>query len=354
MRTFTFESVEEAYPALLEALLNEGDFVSPRNMLTREISPVGITITNPRKKIVSHPIRKLNYGFMVGELLWILQGRNDLSIAHYNSQWAQFSDDGEILNGAYGQRIFRWDGAFDIIDESYVDEENNTHPSFEIQQVTINQFEKAYELLKEDPDSRQATIALFNPAQDYRITKDKPCTNLMRFTIRNGKLNMFVVMRSNDIIKGFPYDIFNFIMLQEIMAGKLNIEVGKYTHVADSLHLYETDFELAKQIISTPYVSIYEDYEMMDARIVNEDLDGEIAKVYNIEATTRTMGSILKLEKVEEMLYAINNEYWRSLAAVIATYNFRKARRKQDELDILKNYVNNEFNQLIINWKELV
>lgn len=346
MRTFTFESFEEAYPALLKALLTEGENVSPRGMLTKEISPVGITITNPRKRVIAHPVRKLNFGFMVGELLWILQGRNDLSIAHYNSQWAKFSDDGEILNGAYGQRIFRWDGAFDVLDQSYTDDEGNTHPSFELQQITVNQFEKAFEQLKADPDSRQATIVLFNPVQDYRETKDKPCTNLLRFTIRNGKLNMMVVMRSNDIWYGFPYDIFNFTMLQEIMAGKLGVEVGKYTHIADSLHIYEQHFEAAKELIKTKFEGVYGP-ELMDARMDNTTLDDQIAQVYNVEATTRNMGGVIQIETVEKLLYAIKNEYWRSLAAVIALYNFKKLKRSEEELNILRNYISNEFADLL-------
>ena len=347
MRTFTFESFDEAYPKLLKVLLNEGENVSPRGMLTKEISPVGITITNPRKRVISHPLRKLNYGFMVGELLWILQGRNDLSIAHYNSQWAKYSDDGEILNGAYGQRIFRWDGAFDVIDESYTDDEGNTHPSFELQQVTVNQFEKAFEQLKADPDSRQATIVLFNPTQDYRETKDKPCTNLLRFTIRNSKLNMMVMMRSNDIWFGFPYDVFNFTMLQEIMAGRLGVEVGKYTHVVDSLHIYEQHFKIAKELIKTKHNSIYNEIDLIDARFSNEELDEQIAAVYNVEATTRSMGGLIQLEVIEKILYSIKNIHWRSLAAVIAVYNFKKQKREEAEINILRNYIGNEFIGLV-------
>jgi thymidylate synthase len=346
MKSFEFESIEEAYPVLLKVLLLEGTEVSPRGSLTKEITPIGITINNPRKRVITHPVRKLNYGFMVGELLWIIQGRNDLSVAHYNKQWLNYSDDGETLNGAYGQRIFKWDGAFDVIDESYTDEDGNTHPSFELQQVLVNQFEKAYEQLKNDNDTRQATIALFNPTQDYRETKDKPCTNLMRFTIRNGKLNMFVVMRSNDIWLGFPYDVFNFTMLQEIMAGKLGIDVGKYTHVVDSLHIYEQHFEIAKKVINTPHPFLYEDI-LEDARICQSDLDLEMINVYNIEATTRTMGDVISLKKVEEMLYSIDNLYWRSLAGVIATYNFKKFKREEFEINALRESITNEFKELL-------
>jgi thymidylate synthase len=48
-------------------------------------------------------------------------------------------------------------------------------------------------------------------------------------------------MRSNDVFLGLPYDVFNFTMLQELMAVELGIELGSYIHFAASLHLYETD-----------------------------------------------------------------------------------------------------------------
>ena len=110
MRTFEFESVEQAYPQIIKTILEEGKEVSPRGQLTREITPACITILNPRKRVLPSQTRKLNFGFTVAELIWILQGSDDVKfISHYNSNLSNFSDDGETLNGAYGKRIFAWD-----------------------------------------------------------------------------------------------------------------------------------------------------------------------------------------------------------------------------------------------------
>ena len=48
-------------------------------------------------------------------------------------------------------------------------------------------------------------------------------------------------MRSNDIWTGFPYDVFSFTAFQTMLAFKLNVGIGEYTHIAGSLHLYERD-----------------------------------------------------------------------------------------------------------------
>lgn len=355
MKSFEFESLEQAYPALIEALMNEGKEVSPRGMLTKEISPVGFTINNPRKRVIPNKVRNLNFGFMNAELLWILRGSNGVDeIGHYNKQWFNFSDDNKTLNGAYGQRIFKWDGLFDVFDTSWTDEDGNPHSDFNIEHIVIDQFDYAYRQLVMDKDTRQATIVLFNPVQDIRETKDKPCTNLLRFTIRENKLNMTVFMRSNDIILGTPYDIYNFTMLQEIMAGKLDIEVGKYTHIVDSLHIYENHFEMARDILNNPEPLLYGD-ELVDARLKEENINKELDLMMDIEALTRLQSEVVKVEHILELLDNVENEYWRSIGAVIAAYNFRKARRSQEELDKIKKYITNEFSNIetIKNWKPL-
>ena len=336
MKVFEGESLEKLYPQIIEGLFEEGDEVSPRGMLTKEITPATIVLTNPRKRVISSLIRKLNYGFMVAELVWMLRGSDSVDeIAHYMSGWKNFSDDGVTLNGAYGKRIFNWDSGL------HFDNNNGIHKEH------VNQFRQAYEQLKKDKDSRQATIVIFDPNKDYKETKDKPCTNLLRFSIRKNKLNMLVVMRSNDISKGSPYDIFNFTMMQEIMAGLLSdalnedIEVGTYTHVADSLHMYSSDFEMLENVKNEEYTSIYD--KVYDGRLIGlEEFNNTMRIVFKIEEKTR-MNKEIELQEVCGMLNTINNEVWKSYAAVLATYNFRKYRRNQKELDTLKQYITNEF-----------
>ena len=46
-------------------------------------------------------------------------------------------------------------------------------------------------------------------------------------------------MRSNDLWTGFPYDVFQFTAMQILMSMELGLELGSYTHIAGSLHLYE-------------------------------------------------------------------------------------------------------------------
>ena len=338
MKNYEFESLEEGYPILLKDLIENGSKVSPRGIPTREFSPVSITIKNPRKRFIQSKVRKLNIGFMIAELLWILRGSNSVSeISHYNKNWANFSDDGITLNGAYGDRIFKYNCGI-----RQLAVENDT----EFMNVKINQFEEAYKLLKSDPDTRQATIVLFNPYYDYADTKDKPCTNLLRFKIRNNKLIMTTFMRSNDCNLGTPYDIFNFTMLQEIMAGLLGIDVGEYIHIVDSFHMYERDINWMTDVINENPELLYG--KTYDYRLSSmNEFSQMLRTISKIEDITRTDKNV-DLNFIDNEIKKIENLNWRSYAAIIAVYNFRKYRRKQNELDILKQNITNEYKQLII------
>lgn len=176
-------------------------------------------IEDPTRNIITSSDRKMPMRYAVGELLWYLSASNRLEdIALFSKVWERMSDDGQTLNSAYGQRIFERFG-FDQMD--YV--------------------EKA---LKKDPFSRQAVIHIKDPV-DYtqHLTRDVPCTMDLQYSIRNNRLYATTHMRSNDLWTGFPYDVFCFTCFQIMLAFRLNVGIGSYTHIAGSLHLYQRSLE---------------------------------------------------------------------------------------------------------------
>ena len=68
--------------------------------------------------------------------------------------------------------------------------------------------------------------------------EDIPCNVLAMLKVRDGALHWTQVMRSNDLFLGLPYNIVQFTMLQEVLAGWLGVRVGPYNVVIDSLHVY--------------------------------------------------------------------------------------------------------------------
>lgn len=176
-------------------------------------------ISDPTRNIVESNIRKLNKRYMIGEMLWYLSANNNLSeIQKYTKAWNRMSEDGVTVNSNYGHKIHKFYG--------------------------FDQWEFVRDMLKKDPLSRQAVIHIKDPGVH---PKDTPCTICLQFFIRDNKLHLTVYMRSNDVWMGFPYDVFNFTCYQIRMAMELGVDIGSYTHIAGSLHLYERDSQLIRK-----------------------------------------------------------------------------------------------------------
>lgn len=206
----TSKNVDQLYRHVANDLLNSGEVVNG----TRELNNVKLILTDITKNIVS--IRDISPSYLFGEWLWYINGDDSLEfISNFSSFWKNISDDGKTCNSAYGYLIQHKHG--------------------------FDQADKVVELLRKDPESRRAKININTPNEHVIETKDEPCTMSLHFMIRDGKLHCTAVMRSNDIWFGFPYDVAFFTELQKMIAEKLHVGYGTYTHFAVSLHVYDRD-----------------------------------------------------------------------------------------------------------------
>lgn len=189
---------------------------------TREIRDEVYRLTDITNPVIS--IRNISKRYCAAELLWYLMGDNSVDfIGKYASMWNRITDDGKTNNSAYGY-IIKYKHGFD-------------------------QLEKMVELLKTDIYSRRAVININVPNENVIETKDEMCTVCLQFLVRDNKLNLSVVMRSNDLYFGLPADICAFCEWQKYVADKLGLEYGSYTHHAISLHIYERDFDKFNKIL---------------------------------------------------------------------------------------------------------
>lgn len=96
--------------------------------------------------------------------------------------------------------------------------------------------------LTRDTQSRRAVISIRDNDIDENMD-DCPCMQHMHFLIRDCKLDLKVLFRSNDLCRAFFFNSFALIRLQEIIAENLNLPVGTYTHTANSMHVYPVSYE---------------------------------------------------------------------------------------------------------------
>lgn len=243
------QSFDEIFQELVFNLQHNPPYISsPRGQKVKEALVVTLKLTNPRARLLSCKARKADYGFAAGEFMWYWTGRRDLeSLLYYNKRADQFSNDRETVNSAYGYRL-RQRSFFASLDKDVFGSGGTQW------QTCVNTLEK-------DPDSRRAVMVINMPEDereaDFCGSKDVPCTMSLQFFVRDNKLDLHVLMRSNDIMWGLTYDLFSFTLFQECMLLDLkklpqfeNLELGTYYHTAGSMHMYERHFEMADQVIA--------------------------------------------------------------------------------------------------------
>lgn len=166
--------------------------------------------------------RGWNPAFAIVEAAWMVSGRNDVKpLKHFISNYDQFSDDGHTLHGAYGYRLRH--------------------------HFKRDQIEAAVDELTISPESRRVVLTLYDPDDLGLDSKDIPCNTQVTLRRVDGRLEMTVSNRSNDLWLGVPYNWFVFRVLQHLIADRLGISCGVQRHVSSCLHLYEKDFIAANR-----------------------------------------------------------------------------------------------------------
>lgn len=217
------EDNRNGYRTLVDYVRTYGKRQPSRNGDTLEVSDMIIELSDPTKSIPSG-IGRTGYSnaLAILEGLQLVAGKTyDDLMVQVAPNTDQFREDDGRFHGGYGRRIGE-------------------------QMVPI------VERLKQDHDTRQAVVTIWNPELDTEPgKKDYPCTIMFNWRIRDDKLLMSTFMRSQDVHWGWPYDVVMFTFLQHAMASYLNVGLGPYTHHAASFHIYTKDLEALNRLI--PY-----------------------------------------------------------------------------------------------------
>jgi len=231
MHVIAANNVRDALPKAVGHLLQIGEKETSRGGDVL-VSPVPVTIRykNPKQHVLLSPIRDANPFFHIMESMWMLAGRCDSAFLdnYVRDFGARFAKDGIVMD-AYGQR-WRYGYRYDQLDE------------------IVNQ-------LSRDPTTRQAVLQMWGAGRnDLRAYSMKPCNLIATFRIQEGRLNMSVFNRSNDLIWGCcGANAVHFPILQEYLAGRIGIGVGEYWQISTNLHMYVDEYEkLCKRGNSKP------------------------------------------------------------------------------------------------------
>jgi thymidylate synthase len=201
-----FKNANEAFDFFYKKINLEGIDIAN----TKAIFNQGFYLSNPLDNEINLSYRKWKKDYADFEWEWYLsQNRSVEEIKQRAKIWDSMHSGDNIVNSNYG---WQWN--------------------------RNNQLEKVIDKLYVNKDSRQAFITIYDGKEIDQYSFDTPCTLNVGFNILHNKLNMSVLMRSNDLWFGFCNDQYCFSKLQEKVANSLEIEIGTYYHFAHNLHIY--------------------------------------------------------------------------------------------------------------------
>jgi thymidylate synthase len=117
--------------------------------------------------------------------------------------------------------------------------------------VKLNQVDYLLYQLTKNPASRRHITMLWNPddLDDMALT---PCVYETQWHIKEGKLHLEVRCRSNDMALGNPFNVFQYNVLQRMIAQVTGLELGNYIYNIGDCHVYERHIEPLKEQIERP------------------------------------------------------------------------------------------------------
>jgi thymidylate synthase len=292
---------------------------------TREILHAAISVSDPRQRWVVARNPPISIAFALAEVIWIMAGRNDATFLNYfNKVLPDYAGNGPTYHGAYGYRLRK--------------------------RFNIDQMERAYQALTKNPDSRQIVLQIWDAMDDFPTTDgvplaaDIPCNIVSLLKVRGGALEWMQIMRSNDIVRGLPYNFVQFTSMQEILAGWLKINVGSYNHVSDSLHIYERDLNGME---SEPQLNLTENTDSLalpkhDFDLVLSELEQDGNSIIDDNIAAESLLDTVRSCKLPPA--------YRNILCVLSAEGARKRKRPDLVGEIMELCTNPAYNQLWERW----
>ncbi|MBU1126164.1 MAG: thymidylate synthase [Patescibacteria group bacterium] len=181
----------------------------------------------PAKSFPLLTLRKIPIQLFCSEVVWMIMGTKDLGfIRQFTKIWDDFAEADGTMETAYG---YRWRHHFGR-----------------------DQLLQLVEHLRQEPSSRHGVIIMWDPASDGLTApkkKNVPCPFAYTVNVLDQKVNMHLIIRSNDMMLGNPHDVAGFALLLSMLGQELGLGIGKMTVSISHAHIYENHYEQAMTLL---------------------------------------------------------------------------------------------------------
>jgi thymidylate synthase len=228
---------DQIYKDMVTKVMNEGEDELNKSKqagseratyYTRAVPGMHFSIDIEKDGFPLLTLRKVPVKAPIAEQSWFILGsrKPEDFLRDYTKIWDAFTNPNDVVTVAYG---YRWRKHFGR-----------------------DQLQMLIDLLKSEPGSRHGVVVMWDPSQDgLSLTKKKnvPCPYTFTANIIGGRLHLHLMIRSNDIILGTPFDVAGFAFLQCVLAQKIGVRTGIYSHSISNAHIYDSHFEAAKELM---------------------------------------------------------------------------------------------------------
>ncbi len=221
---------DEIYQGLLRRIVESG--TREKNARTgHEVTAVpGLHFSHDLEKdgFPLLTLRKIPVKMFVAEQVWFVAGGRKPAdfLRDFTKIWDSFTNPADVVTVAYG---YRWRKHFGR-----------------------DQLKLLIDLLKKDPSSRHGVVVTWDPGSDGlggTERKNVPCPYSFTVNIIGGRLHFHNIVRSNDMVLGFPSDVAGFALLQLILAQKLEVKPGMYSHSISNAHIYDNQYDAVQELL---------------------------------------------------------------------------------------------------------
>ncbi|PAD84885.1 thymidylate synthase [Niallia circulans] len=179
--------------------------------------------------------KKVAWKTAIKELLWIWQKKSnkvqDLRDMGVNI-WNQWEEKDGTIGNSYGYQLGK-----KVRRDPNMFNNSNSFRNMGGTDLHIDQVDYLLYQLINNPSSRRHITMLWNP-NDLDYMSLTPCVYETQWYVKQGKLSLEVRSRSNDMALGNPFNVFQYNVLQRIIAQVIGYELGEYIFNIGDCHAY--------------------------------------------------------------------------------------------------------------------
>lgn len=139
----------------------------------------------------------------------------------------------------------------------------------------VDQIQNIIDLIKNRPFSKKMVAFTAKVKEDWSVVNkgDTPCLTQVLCSVEDNKLFMTTHFRSQDMVHGWPRNVFSLRKLQKLISDESGVPLGAFVMITHSAHIYSDDYALVEKILKENYEK---ELRLTSRQMFHEDPRGNV------------------------------------------------------------------------------